>query len=164
MPSRTRPAGRSLKPLLPAIRRLRPADGQAFLRLINALADYEKLPRPGRSARARLLRDAFGRHRRFDAYLLRVARTPIGYAIVYQTYSSFLARPTLYLEDLFILPAYRGQGFGETLFTFCRNEAERRQCGRMEWTVLDWNKPAIDFYNRRGAQHMNEWLLYRISF
>jgi GNAT superfamily N-acetyltransferase len=86
----------------------------------------------------------------------------VGYAITLFTYSSFLALPTLYLEDLFVLESYRGQGAGYRLFTHCVEEAHRRGCGRMEWQVLDWNRLAIDFYERLGARQMKEWLPYRM--
>ena len=131
--------------------------------LVDALADYEKLRRPGRSARVRLIRDGFSKRRRFDPYLVFVRGVPAGYAIVFETYSSFLAKPTLYLEDIFILPEHRGKGAGLKLFRHCVGEARRRKCGRMEWCVLDWNKSAIRFYDRAGAKQMKSWLLYRLA-
>ena len=88
---------------------------------------------------------------------------PVGYAIILETYSSFLALPTLYLEDLFVLPEYRGRKAGLALFEEVRAEAQRRGCGRIEWTVLDWNQLAIDFYTRLGGEHLKEWQLYRIT-
>lgn len=144
------------------IRPARRSEGRTFLRLIDALADFEKLKRPGPAARRRLLRDAFGRKRRFDALLAFYDSTAVGYAIIFETYSSFLALPTLYLEDIFILPEYRSHGIGGRLFQRCLQEAKRRKCGRMEWVVLDWNKGAIRFYERIRARRMKEWLLYRI--
>ncbi len=146
-----------------SIRPLRRSDGPAFLKLIDALADFEHLRRPDRAARRRLLRDAFGRRRKFDAFLLHADRTPVGYAILFETYSSFLARPTLFLEDIFILPACRSRGYGRRLFMHCLKQAQRRGCGRMEWIVLDWNKGAMRFYERLGAHAMKEWRLYRIT-
>jgi GNAT superfamily N-acetyltransferase len=146
----------------PVIRPLTRRHGAAFLKLIDALADYEKLRKPSPSARRRLLKDAFGRNRRFDAYLAFIDGTAVGYAIIFETYSSFLAKPTLYLEDIFILPEYRSHGVGKKLFTFCLSEAKKRKCGRMEWVVLDWNTNAIRFYERIGAVHLKEWHTYRI--
>lgn len=143
----------------PATRR----DGNDFLTLIDALADFEKLRRPSLQARRRLLNDAFGRKKRFDALLATVGGKSVGYAIIFETYSSFLARPTLYLEDIFVLPEFRHRRLGLRLFRHCLAEAKRRGCGRMEWVVLDWNKHAIRFYRRIGARAMKEWLLYRIS-
>ncbi|HTK80748.1 MAG TPA: GNAT family N-acetyltransferase [Bacteroidota bacterium] len=145
------------------IRRPRRGEAKTFLTLVDALADYEKLRRPSRSARARLIRDGFSRRRRFDPYLAFVGGIPAGYAIVFETYSSFLAKPTLYLEDLFVLPEYRGSGVGLKLFRHCVAEAKRRKCGRMEWCVLDWNKIALRFYDRAGAKHMKDWLFYRLA-
>lgn len=132
--------------------------------LVDQLADYEKLPRPDSDARARLLADGFERNpARFAVYLAVLDDVPVGYAIVFETYSSFLARPTLYIEDLFVAPGARGQGAGRALFDFLIAEARRRECGRMEWVCLDWNRLAIDFYERRGAQHLDEWRYYRLD-
>ncbi|MBI1805990.1 MAG: GNAT family N-acetyltransferase [Ignavibacteria bacterium] len=145
------------------IRRVKKSDAAVFLSLINALADFEKLKRPTRAARTRLLRDAFGKKKRFDAYLAFVDTKAVGYAIIFETYSSFLARPTLYLEDLFVLPEHRKQHIGLKLFRACFAEAKRRGCGRMEWMVLDWNINAIRFYKHLGAQHLNNWFFYRLE-
>ena len=144
------------------IRKAGKADARSLLRLIDALADYEKLKRPTRQARNRLIRDGRGSARRYDAYLAFSGRTPVGYAIVFETYSSFLALPTLYLEDLFILPEFRKQKIGLALFRHCVGEASRRGCGRMEWVVLDWNAIAIRFYERLGARYLKEWHTYRL--
>ena len=144
---------------------IRPAtasDADAWLSLIDALADYEKLQRPDTAARQRLLSDAFSEKPRTEVYLAQSGGHIVGYAITLFTYSSFLALPTLYLEDLFVLESYRGQGAGYQLFTHCVEEAHRRGCGRMEWQVLDWNRLAIDFYERLGARQMKEWLPYRM--
>ena len=140
-----------------------PGDVELFLGLVDALADYERLPRPTADARERLARDGFGERPLFSAWLARLDGRPVGYAITFFTYSSFLARPTLYLEDLFVLPDARGSGVGKKLFTFLAGEAVRRGCGRMEWVVLDWNQLAIDFYERRGARRMSEWYTYRLT-
>ncbi len=146
----------------PVVRRVTSADAQTVLTLIDALADYEKLARPTSEAKQRLLNDMFGPKPRVDVFLGEYDCTPAGYAFVFETYSSFLALPTLYLEDLFVLPDYRNKKVGYALFTAMVDEAHRRGCGRMEWTVLDWNQLAIDFYNRLGATHMKEWQLYRL--
>jgi GNAT superfamily N-acetyltransferase len=145
---------------------VRPAaesDGDSILRLIEALAEFEKLPPPDESARQRLLRDAFGSHPRFEIFLAEVEGQVVGYAFVFETYSTFLALPSLYLEDLFVLPEYRGKRAGYALFKHCAQEALRRGCGRFEWMVLDWNSHAIQFYERLGAQRMPDWLLYRLD-
>lgn len=144
------------------IRLAKKSEGKHLLALINALADFEKLKRPTPAAQKRLLRDAFGRKKRFDAYLAFVGKKAVGYAIIFETYSSFLAKPTLYLEDIFVLPEFRGKKIGLKLFKHCLAEARRRKCGRMEWMVLDWNVNAIRFYEKLKAKQMKEWLLYRI--
>ena len=87
----------------------------------------------------------------------------MAYAIVFETYSSFLALPNLYLEDIFVLVDYRRAGVGYHLFKHCAHEAYRRGCGRMEWMVLDWNQSAIDFYERLGARRLKEWIPYRLT-
>ncbi|HEV8537686.1 MAG TPA: GNAT family N-acetyltransferase, partial [Bacteroidota bacterium] len=143
-------------------RRARKSEARTFLSLVDALADFEKLRRPTRAARARLTRDGFGKRSRFDPFFAIVDKKAVGYAFIFETYSSFLAKPTLYLEDLFVLPEYRGKGIGLKLFRHCVAEAKRRRCGRMEWAVLDWNKNAIRFYDTYGAKQMKEWLLYRL--
>lgn len=145
------------------IRQAQPADGPTIILLIHALADFEKLDPPDEAAQQRLLADAFGDRPRFDIFLAEVAGKVAGYAFVFETYSTFLARPSLYLEDLFVLPEYRKQQVGYALFSYCAAEAGRRGCGRMEWTVLDWNTNAINFYNRQGAKHLSEWLHYRLD-
>ncbi|MHB8624935.1 MAG: GNAT family N-acetyltransferase [Aggregatilineales bacterium] len=145
------------------IRKAQPADGEAILALIKALAVFEKLPAPDKDAQRRLLADAFGERPRFEIFLADLTGKVIGYAFIFETYSTFLARPTLYLEDLFVLSEYREQHVGHALFRYCAEEAARRGCGRMEWTVLDWNTNAINFYQRQGASHLNEWLHYRLD-
>jgi GNAT superfamily N-acetyltransferase len=135
----------------------------SLLSLVDALADFEKLKRPTPAARKRLLRDCCGKRKRFDAVLSYLDGRPVGYAITFKTYSSFLALPTLYLEDIFILPGHRKQGIGGKLFRHCYSRAKRMGCGRMEWVVLDWNKPAIRFYDRLGARQLKGWLPYRLT-
>jgi GNAT superfamily N-acetyltransferase len=147
----------------PVVRRAVETDAQAILTLIDALADYEKLRRPAPEARERLIRDLFGTTPRIEGLLAFVDGQPVGYAIIFETYSTFLASPTLYLEDLFVLPEYRGRKAGYALFDEVKREAVRRSCGRIEWTVLDWNQLAIDFYKRLGGEHMKQWQLYRIT-
>jgi GNAT superfamily N-acetyltransferase len=137
-------------------------DAEAIHALVDALADYEKLTRPTPDARARIIADLFGPKPRLECWLAFLDGYPVGYAFALETYSSFLALPTLFLEDLFVLPEYRSRRAGYALFQEVLNQAKHRGCGRMEWTVLDWNQLAIDFYQRLGATHMKEWHLYRI--
>ena len=145
------------------IRRARQEDGPAIVRLITALADFEKLPPPDEAAQQRLLSDAFGPKPRFEIFLAEHESEVAGYAFVFETYSTFLALPTLYLEDLFVLPEHRGKKVGYALFLHCAQEAVGRGCGRFEWTVLDWNQHAINFYERLGARHLDDWRIYRLD-
>ncbi len=147
----------------PVVRAATPADAPAILSLVLGLADYEKLAPPDEAAQQRLIRDMFLTPPRIQAFLAEIGGTPVGYAFVFETYSSFLALPTLYLEDLFVLPAYRNQKAGYALFTHVVAEAHRRGCGRMEWSVLTWNQLAIDFYERLGAQRLTDWAMYRLT-
>jgi GNAT superfamily N-acetyltransferase len=145
------------------IRPARPEEAETFLALVDALADYEKLPRPTPEARERLLQDGFGARPRFQAHLAELEGRTVGYAITFETYSSFLALPTLYLEDLFVLPEARRLGVGAAFFRYLAGEAVRRGCGRMEWVVLDWNRLAIDFYETLGARRLEEWQTFRLT-
>lgn len=137
-----------------------------FSNLICALADYENLLRPTPEALSRLREDAFAQTPRFWAHLAHHEESQeyVGYTISFETYSSFLAKPTMYLEDLFVLPEYRNAGLGNALFENVQTMGLARGCGRMEWQVLDWNNLARDFYHKRNAQHMQPWLLYRIEY
>lgn len=145
---------------------IRPAgreDADALLSLVDALADYEHLPRPDAEARQRLSEHGFGDDRYFHALLIEADGRPVGYALYFFTYSSFLARPSLYLEDIFVLPGERGRGYGQALLRRLIHEALAAGCGRMEWQVLDWNQSAIAFYEKLGAKHLAEWLPYRLT-
>ena len=147
------------------VRRAERADADVLIGLITALAEFEHLPPPDEAARARLVAHGFGDHPKFEAYLAEVpdAPAPVGYAFVFETYSTFLARPTLYLEDLFVLPEHRRRGIGKALLRFCIALAHERGCGRMEWTCLDWNVNAQQVYEGLGAKRMAEWYLYRMT-
>ncbi len=148
------------------LRRATKADAASVVGLIRALAAFEKLPPPDVEAEARLLADGFGERPRFETWLAFVAERsePVGYAIVFETYSTFLARPTLFLEDVFVLPEFRGRGIGLGLLRHCAALAYARGCGRMEWTCLDWNTNAQQVYETRiGAKKMSDWLLYRLT-
>ncbi len=144
------------------VRCAEPADADTLLRLVDGLAEYEKLPAPDPAARKRLIRDAFSTPPRIQAYLAECEGAAAGYAFVFETYSSFLALPTLYLEDIFVLPEYRHRHVGSELFLAVVREAHLRGCGRMEWAVLDWNRLALDFYGKMGARRMKEWQLFRL--
>jgi len=146
-----------------SIRPARKADAPVLLELIIALADFEKLTPPDADAQRRLIADGFGEHPRFESWLGLWQGTAVGYAITFETYSSFLARPTLYLEDIFVRPEFRGRGIGSALLRHLIGTAHERGCGRMEWTCLDWNIKAQETYERLGAQRMKEWFLYRLT-
>lgn len=146
------------------VRPANPADSDAILMLVDALAEYEKLDPPSNEARLRLLADAFAEKPRFNIFLAETSDgRPAGYAFVLETYSTFLALPTLYLEDLFILPEFRGSGTGSALFRRVTAEAKARGCGRVEFVVLDWNQLARDFYHRKGVRHLEDWCFYRLD-
>jgi GNAT superfamily N-acetyltransferase len=137
------------------------ADLPVFLSLVDALADYEQLDRPDPQARQRLAADALAG--RFNLLLGELDGAIVGYAVHFPTYSTFRAQPSLYLEDLFILPEARGQGVGIALFRACAAEAVRQDYGRMEWQVLSWNRPSIVFYERLGARQLDGWLPFRLE-
>lgn len=145
------------------IRRATAADGAAFIALVRGLAAYEKLEPPTPEGEKRLLRDAFGEKPRIDVLLAEKGGRAIAYAIFFETYSSFLALPTLYLEDVFVMPEARRLGAGKAIMRFLAAEALRRGCGRLEWVVLDWNALAIGFYDKLGATRLKEWLPYRLT-
>jgi len=143
------------------IRKARKSDASVLLELIDALAEYERLKKPTPPAHRRLIKDGFGKKKRFQTFIAFADGKAVGYAMFFETYSSFLARPTFYLEDIFVYPEYRRYGIGKTLFDQCITEARRRKCGRMEWIVLDWNKNAMKFYEKFNARKMKEWVLFR---
>jgi GNAT superfamily N-acetyltransferase len=138
----------------------------SFCRLVVALAEFEKLPPPDEAAQTRLVEDALGAKPRIEVWLAFVNGNtePCGYMILVETYSSFLALPTLYLEDLFVLPERRRAGVGSALLKKVVCLAHERGCGRVEWTALDWNVNAQQVYEQRmGAKRMSDWLLYRMT-
>jgi GNAT superfamily N-acetyltransferase len=147
------------------IRRATRKDGAELIKLIIALAEYEKLTPPDAEAQERLMEHGFGEQPRFESWLAfpTSGNEPVGYAIVFETYSSFLARSTLYLEDIFVVPEYRGRGIGRRLLRHCIRLAQERGCGRVEWTCLDWNTRAQCTYEKLGARRLSEWYLYRLT-
>lgn len=153
------------------VRKAERGDANTLMTLISALANYEKLDPPTLEAQGRLIQDGWPQdgNARFASWLAEAvdpsngSTSAVGYAITFFTYSSFLARPTLYIEDIFILPERRRDGVGTALFTALMDEARRQQCGRIEWVVLDWNTSAQQFYRKLGATHMTDWQCYRMS-
>jgi GNAT superfamily N-acetyltransferase len=146
-----------------SVRAATSADSEVILGLIVALAEFERLDPPDEAARRRLLEDAFGPNPRFEIFLAELEGQVAGYAFVFETYSTFLALPSLYLEDLFVLPEFRSRRVGYALMMHCARQAWARGCGRMEWAVLDWNTHAIDFYERLEARHLDDWRVYRLD-
>lgn len=146
-----------------SIRKAAPRDADQFVALVRALAEYERLAPPGKSEVRRLKRDAFGRVRKLDLLMAFHGKEAVAYAAYFMTYSTFLARPTLYLEDIFVLPGHRRRGIGISMFSRLVSVARQRGCGRMEWSVLRWNQTALGFYRKIGATELSDWAYYRLT-
>lgn len=131
--------------------------------LVRALADFEHLAGPTPAAARRLLADAFGRRPRYRLLIAEQGRRMVAYAVFFNTYSTFLARPSLYLEDLFVLPDARRQGIAAAMMRKLAALAVKERCGRFEWNVLDWNENARRFYRRLGARHLKAWEVWRLD-
>lgn len=151
----------------PVIRPAEERDTATIFRLVRALAEYEKLL-PAVVATERDFRDALfpsapGVRPVAEALLAFAGETAVGFALYFTTFSTFLGRPGIYLDDIFVEPEYRGQGFGSALLKRIARIAVERRCGRVEWSVLTWNQPSIDFYLRMGAVAMDEWQTFRLT-
>ena len=140
-----------------------PADVPLILQLIRDLASYEKLSDEVVATEALLHRALFGDGPRVEAIIAQADGEPAGFALFFHNFSTFLAKPGIYLEDLFVRPAFRGRGLGKVLLAHLAHLAGERGCGRLEWAVLDWNQPAIDFYRNLGAKAVPQWMLNRLS-
>ena len=138
-------------------------DAPTIVALIRGLAEYEKLAHECEATVQRVRRHGFGAKRYFETLICERDGVAVGFALYFFTFSTFLARPTLYLEDLFVVPEARGKGAGRALLSALARIAVRKGCGRMEWAVLDWNTPSIGFYERLGATLRREWLLTRLT-
>jgi GNAT superfamily N-acetyltransferase len=149
----------------PSIRPATERDAPLILEFIRALAAYEKLGHEVEATEAGLRATLFPADGRPVAHCLLAFEndTPAGFAVYFFNYSTFLARPGLYLEDLFVQPASRGRGIGKALLLHLARLANARGCGRMEWSVLDWNEPAIAFYESLGAVRLKAWQICRLS-
>lgn len=145
------------------IRRTAAADVPSLLQLICGLAEYEKLSHAVTGSEELLRENGFGKNSYYHSLLAEAAGRAVGFALYFYTFSTFTCKPTLYLEDLFVLPEHRGQGIGKALLVRLAVEARKRNCGRMEWSVLDWNRPAIDFYRRLGASPQSDWTVFRLE-
>lgn len=145
------------------IRPAKPADIPALATLIHGLAKYERLSKHCRPNLTKLRRHAFGKSRYFESLLCTRNGHPIGMAIYFFAYSTFTSSPILFIEDIFVEPAQRSQGAGTALMKALARVAIKRGCQQMEWIVLAWNKPAIRFYNRLGANLDRTWLRTRLN-
>jgi GNAT superfamily N-acetyltransferase len=145
------------------IRAATPDDVDTIAELILALAAYEKLSHEA-TLNVRDLRDAlFGERRYAEVLLAESGGAIVGFALFFHNFSTFLAKPGIYLEDLFVRPEHRGEGHGRALLAALARIAVERGCGRLEWAVLDWNEPSIGFYRSLGSRAMDEWTVYRLS-
>jgi len=145
------------------LRLARPEDVPTLFELIKALAEYEKLSDAVVGNPELLHEHLFGDRPYVEAILAELAGQVVGYALFFYSYSTFITKPGLFLEDLFVLPEYRGQGIGKSLLRELAKIALAKDCGRMEWTVLDWNAPAIAFYQQMGARILPEWQICRVT-
>ena len=145
--------------ILPA----RSEDVPIILSLIRALGEYERLSHEIVATEDGLRAWLFGERPAAEVVLASVNDTVVGFALFFHNFSTFLGRPGLYLEDLFVKPEWRGRGIGQRLLVHLASLAVERGCGRMEWSVLDWNEPALRFYERMGARVMQEWKLCRLT-
>ena len=145
--------------ILPA----KPEDVPLLLALITELADYEKLRHEVVATEAAVSHALFRPRPSAEAVIARCGGEPAGFALFFHNFSTFLGKRGLYLEDLFVRPAYRGRAIGKALLRYLAALALQRDCGRFEWAVLDWNRPARDFYEALGAQAKSDWIIHRIS-
>ena len=146
-----------------SIRRAEPSDVATILGFIRQLAIYEKAEHEVVASAEQTHAALFGEHAHCEAMIAENMGAPIGFALYFFNYSTWLGRPGLYLEDLFVMPESRGLGAGKALLKSLAKVAVERGCGRFEWSVLDWNTPAIDFYESLGAQPQSEWTIYRVT-
>src|SRR5881394_1854073 len=145
------------------IRATTEADVPTILSLIRDLATYERAPDAVVATETGLREVLFGAKRSAEVLLALENAEPVGFAVFFHNFSTWLGRPGLYLEDLFVRPEKRGKGYGRALLIRLAQIAQERRCGRMEWAVLDWNEPAIQFYQKLGATPMDEWTVFRLT-
>ncbi len=138
-------------------------DVPLILRLIQGLAEYEKLSNEVVATEQMLQNTLFGERRVAEILIGEWDGEAAGFALFFHNYSTFLAKPGIYLEDLFVWPEYRGRGIGKALLLQLARLAKDRGCGRVEWSVLDWNEPSIQFYKALGAKPMDEWTIFRLT-
>ena len=134
-----------------------------ILHFIKGIAEYEKLSDQVVATEDKIRTHLFGEKAVAECFLAFEDVTPVGFALFFHNYSTFVSKPGIYLEDLFIEPNFRGKGYGKKLLMHLVQTARERDCGRVEWSVLDWNTPAIDFYKSLGAVAMDGWTVFRIT-
>jgi GNAT superfamily N-acetyltransferase len=139
------------------------ADVPVIADLIRGLARFEKLEHEVTMTEELLAKNLFGPQRYAETLIAEVRRSPVGFALFFHNFSTFLAVPGIYLEDLFVVPEHRGHGIGRALLQRLAQIAVERGCGRLEWAVLDWNRDAIGFYERLGARPNSDWTVYRLA-
>lgn len=145
---------------------LRPAqagDVETLFNLIQALAEYEKLSHAVTGSTQALKAHLFGKQPYAEAILAEYGGEAVGFALFFHNYSTFLTKPGIYLEDLFVLPEFRRKGIGKAILKYLAQLAVERDCGRLEWSVLDWNEPAIAFYEKLGATVLPDWRICRVT-
>jgi GNAT superfamily N-acetyltransferase len=145
------------------IRAATESDVPLVLELIRALATYERAPDEVTATPEILKETLFGKKPSAEVLLLFENDVAAGFALFFHNFSTWIGRPGLYLEDLFVRPEHRGKGYGRALLIHLAKIARDRGCGRMEWAVLNWNEPAIQFYRKLGAKPMNEWTVFRLT-
>ncbi|HYL38790.1 MAG TPA: GNAT family N-acetyltransferase [Bryobacteraceae bacterium] len=153
----------SAAPDLLSIRPATESDVALILSFIEKLAEYEKLSHEVVATQAALRKYLFGPRPMAEVILAHWGSQPAGFALYFHNFSTFLARPGIYLEDLFVEPEYRGKGIGKALLVSLARIAMERGCGRLEWSVLNWNEPSIQFYQRLGAVAKDDWTIYRLT-
>ena len=146
-----------------SIRLAKKKDVKTIMGFIKSLAEYEKLSDEVVANEQSLGEYLFGDRPYAEVLIAEYDMKAVGFALFFHTFSTFLGMPGLYLEDLYVKPEMRGKGFGKALFLKVAQIAQNRNCGRLEWSVLNWNEPAIGFYKKLGAQDMDEWTVYRLS-
>jgi GNAT superfamily N-acetyltransferase len=139
-----------------------PEDAALVLDFIRALADYEKLPDMVEATAEGLGKHLF-EEKAAEVVICEYDGNPVGFALYFHNFSTFLGRPGIYIEDIFVKPPFRGRGLGKLLLSFIAKLARDRNCGRLEWACLDWNTPSIKFYKGQGAQPLDEWTTYRVT-
>lgn len=146
-----------------SIRAATETDLALILQFIRELAEYEKLPHEVTATEEKLRRSLFAGRKVAEVLLAFENQTPVGFAVFFHNFSTFLGAPGIYLEDVFVRPEFRGRGYGKALMITVARVAQERDCGRLEFSVLDWNTPSLEFYRSLGARPMDEWTVQRLN-